>query len=229
MTAKRVNFDDRMKAERDLKVTNDPENNGYADWMEQRYSKIIGRVPENESDIRMAKSYLMSAKGDVELASKMFLAKNAANVGEVKSSRQLQVQRLSPTAYLPTRAHASDAGLDLYSDEDGYLGASGSRGLYRTGVAVSIPEGYVGLVCPRSGLAHQYGVSVLNAPGVVDAGYTGEVMVNLINHSRQTFQVERGLKIAQLVITRAYNFEVTEVASLDATERGDAGHGSTGA
>lgn len=228
MGQERTTFEDRMKAERELKVTNHPTKNGYDDWVWARYAEVIGRMPEGPHDIRMAKTYLMSAKGDVALAHKMFLAKNADNVTETKSSRQLEVQRLSPTASLPSRAHASDAGLDLYADEDTFIG-SGSRNLVGTGVAVAIPDGYVGLVCPRSGMAHQYGITVLNAPGVVDAGYNGEVKVNLVNHSRQAVSIERGMKIAQLVITRAYNFEVTEVDSLEATERGDAGHGSTGA
>ena len=130
---------------------------------------------------------------------------------------------------LPTRAHEHDAGLDLRCAEDFVMLAPGARHLVDTGVAVNIPAGYVGLVHPRSGYAHKYGITVNNAPGTIDAGYVGNIRVNLINHGREPVTLECGARIAQLLIQAVELPELEIVESLEATERGASGHGSTGA
>ena len=128
----------------------------------------------------------------------------------------------------PTRAYEDDAGLDLYSSQDHWLGPGG-RLLVGTGTCVALPPGTVGLVCPRSGLAHKTGVTVLNAPGIIDAGYRGEIRVNLANHGQDTVQIKRGDRIAQLVILDTAPVTLTRVDGLPVTTRGTNGHGSTGA
>ena len=130
---------------------------------------------------------------------------------------------------MPTRAHPHDAGLDLRCAEDFVMLAPGARHLVDTGVAVSIPAGYVGLVHPRSGHAHKHGITVNNAPGTIDSGYVGNIRVNLINHGRAPVYVEYGDRIAQLLIQHVELPELEIVESLEATERGTSGHGSTGA
>ena len=134
---------------------------------------------------------------------------------------------LDDGAAAPTRAHDTDAGLDLYSSRGCPINP-GERRLVSTGVHVSIPPGYVGLICPRSGLAHKHGLTVLNAPGIIDAGYTGEIKVNLHNTDSRPQHVDAGDRIAQLVITPIADANLVQVDSLDTTERGDNGHGSTG-
>ena len=134
---------------------------------------------------------------------------------------------LDDGATAPTRAHDTDAGLDLYSLQSSTI-PPGGRELISTGVHVSIPPGYVGMICPRSGLAHKHGLTVLNAPGIIDAGYTGEVKVNLQNTDCMAQYVDFGDRIAQLVITPTPDARLEQVDTLDATERGDNGHGSTG-
>ena len=130
---------------------------------------------------------------------------------------------------MPTRAHATDAGLDLRcAHKLGVILLPGQRELVNTGVAVNIPPGYVGLVHPRSGHAHKYGITVNNAPGTIDAGYTGTIKVNLINHGQDAVSIEYGDRIAQLLIQRVELPELEIVDSLDTTTRGTAGHGSTG-
>lgn len=129
---------------------------------------------------------------------------------------------------MPTRAHATDAGLDLRCANVFLILAPGVRTLVDTGIKVAIPAGYVGLVHPRSGWAHKYGITVNNAPGTIDAGYTGNVRVNLINHGSETVALEYGERIAQLLIQRVELPELEVVDSLDTTTRGTAGHGSTG-
>lgn len=141
---------------------------------------------------------------------------------------KIPVKLLTNTAKPPLRAHDGDAGADLFADEDVTL-KPGARALVGTGVAVSIPYGYVGLVHPRSGLAHKSGLTVLNTPGTIDAGYTGEVKVNLHNTSTEPFAVSRGMRIAQLVVQRVEMPGYIVVDDLEPTERGDGGHGSTGA
>ena len=134
---------------------------------------------------------------------------------------------LDDGATAPTRAHDTDAGLDLYALHPADI-PPGQRQLISTGVHVSIPPGYVGLVCPRSGLAHKQGLTVLNAPGIIDAGYTGEIKVNLYNAGHGVSWVNAGERIAQLVITPIPDAHLVQVDTLDTTERGDNGHGSTG-
>ena len=134
---------------------------------------------------------------------------------------------LDDGATAPTRAHDTDAGLDLYSSRGCPINP-GERRLVGTGVHVAIPPGYVGMICPRSGLAHKHGLTVLNAPGIIDAGYTGEIKVNLHNTDSRPQHVDAGDRIAQLVITPIADANLVQVDSLDTTERGDNGHGSTG-
>ncbi|MEV0152397.1 dUTP diphosphatase [Micromonospora sp. NPDC050686] len=138
------------------------------------------------------------------------------------------VRQLDPELPLPTYAHPGDAGADLVAAADVEL-PPGGRALVPTGVAVALPEGYVGLVHPRSGLAARLGVTVLNAPGTVDAGYRGEILVNLINHDRATpARISRGDRIAQLVVQPVARAEFRPVAELPGSRRGAGGHGSTG-
>jgi len=138
------------------------------------------------------------------------------------------VQRLDPDLPLPAYAHPGDAGADLVAAEDVDV-PPGRRVLVRTGIAVAIPDGYVGLVHPRSGLAVRLGVTVLNAPGTVDAGYRGEIMVNLVNHDPEaTAKICRGDRIAQLVVQRVERADFHVVDQLPRSRRGDGGHGSTG-
>ncbi len=138
------------------------------------------------------------------------------------------VRQLDPELPLPSYAHPGDAGADLYAAESVDL-APGTRALVRTGVAIALPDGYVGLVHPRSGLAARLGVTVLNAPGTVDAGYRGEILVNLINHDPENRAViSRGDRIAQLVIQRVERADFHRVDDLPDSTRGAGGHGSTG-
>ncbi len=138
------------------------------------------------------------------------------------------VRQLDPELPLPSYAHPGDAGADLYAARDVTL-APGARELVPTGIAIALPEGYVGLVHPRSGLANRLGVTVLNAPGTVDAGYRGEIMVNLINHDPEhPAKISRGDRIAQLVVQRVERADFVRVDELTDSVRGTGGHGSTG-
>ena len=140
----------------------------------------------------------------------------------------VQIRRLDPGLPLPAYTHPGDAGADLRAAADVTL-APGERALVPTGVAIGLPVGYVGLVHPRSGLAARHGISIVNAPGTVDAGYRGEVLVNLVNlDAHQPFTVRRGDRIAQLVVQQVATAEFTEVDSLSETVRGDTGHGASG-
>ena len=140
----------------------------------------------------------------------------------------LQVRRLDDRAQLPTRAYPGDAGLDLYALDDGVLGP-GERASIRTGVAVEIPDGQAGLVLPRSGLAARHGIAIVNAPGLIDSGYRGEVRVLLLNTDRAaSFAFSSGERIAQLVLVRIETPEVVEVVELATSERGAGGFGSSG-
>ena len=141
----------------------------------------------------------------------------------------LQVRRLRDDAVLPTAAYASDAGLDLVACERAELGP-GERATVPTGLAVAIPDGHAGFVQPRSGLAAEHGVSIVNTPGLIDAGYRGEVLVLLVNTDKaRSFVVEPGMRVAQLVILPVPDVDVVEVAELPTSERGARGHGSSGA
>jgi dUTP pyrophosphatase len=141
---------------------------------------------------------------------------------------RLAIRRLRADAVLPKQAYAGDAGLDLSACERYELGA-GERATVGTGLAVEIPEGYAGFVQPRSGLAAAHGITVLNTPGLIDSGYRGEVKVILLNTDRaETFVVEPGMRIAQLVIQAVEEVELVEADELAASERGARGHGSSG-
>lgn len=137
----------------------------------------------------------------------------------------LKVKRLTDTAKLPTRAHAGDAGLDLYADEAWLLSAT-SRALINTHISIAIPHGYVGLIWPRSGLAAKHGISV--DAGVIDAGYRGPVKVLVTNSGDDDYAVHRGDKIAQLLIQPVSLMEPVEVGCLDETDRNAGGFGSSG-
>src|SRR5262249_45319765 len=137
----------------------------------------------------------------------------------------LQFTRLSEDAREPSRAHDGDAGFDLYAVEGVRLGP-GERGSVGTGIAVAIPEGWAGLVLPRSGLAAKHGITLPNAPGLIDAGYRGEVRVLLLNtDSSESFEVAPGDRIAQLLLVRHEAPELVEVESLEETVRGVGGFG----
>ena len=140
---------------------------------------------------------------------------------------KLPVKRLDASIELPSYAREGDAGLDLHAAHDATL-EPGARSLVGTGLAVAIPVGFAGLVLPRSGLALGQGVTVLNAPGLVDAGYRGELKVLLVNHGGAAITVRRGDRVAQLVIQRVERGEPIEVAELPPSERGAGGFGSTG-
>lgn len=141
---------------------------------------------------------------------------------------KLRVRRLDPGALLPTRAYADDAGLDLYALEPAEL-CPGERASIRTGIAVEIPAGQCGMVLPRSGLAQRHGIALVNAPGLIDSGYRGEVRVLLLNTDRrESFSVSAGDRIAQLVLVRVETPEVAEVAELALSRRGTGGFGSSG-
>lgn len=146
----------------------------------------------------------------------------------VSQFSQVQVRRLDPEIPLPVRAHPGDAGADLCATEDISL-APGQRALVGTGIAIALPEGTVGLVHPRSGLAARHGLSVVNTPGTIDAQYRGEIKVCLINHDPEnSIDITRGMRIAQLVIQRVELVDFVETTELGETERGTAGYGSTG-
>jgi dUTP pyrophosphatase len=140
---------------------------------------------------------------------------------------ELPIRRLRPDAQVPTRAYAGDAGIDLAACERVEL-APGERALVPTGLAVAIPAGYAGYVQPRSGLATKHGISIVNTPGLVDSGYRGELLVNLLNTDpREPFVVEPGMRIAQLVVLAVPEVEPVEVEQLPESERGDRGFGSS--
>ena len=140
----------------------------------------------------------------------------------------LRVRRLYERALLPSRAYPGDAGLDLHA-VDGAVLAPGERVSVGTGLALEIPEGQAGLVLPRSGLAARHGITLVNAPGLIDAGYRGEIRILLLNTDpRETFEVSAGDRIAQLVLVRVEAPLIAELEELAVSERGAGGFGSTG-
>ncbi|HEY6961093.1 MAG TPA: dUTP diphosphatase [Gaiellaceae bacterium] len=140
---------------------------------------------------------------------------------------EVAVKRVRENAVVPARAYQGDAGMDLSSCDRVEL-APGERALVPTGLAVAIPDGFAGYVQPRSGLAAKHGISIVNTPGLVDSGYRGELLVNLVNHdSRETFVVEPGMRIAQLVILPVPEVDLVEVDELPESERGVRGFGSS--
>ena len=139
-------------------------------------------------------------------------------------------RRLRPEARVPIRAYTGDAGYDLAAAEKVAL-APGERAVVSTGIAIAVPNGYAGLVLPRSGLATRFGVSLVNTPGLIDPGYRGELLVPLINHDREeTFEVEVGMRVAQLVLVKAAEarFVGVELLEVSADDRGEGGFGSSG-
>jgi len=141
---------------------------------------------------------------------------------------EILVTKLDNDAVIPTYAKPGDAGADLYSISELVL-SPGERALVKTGIAIALPNGYVGLVHPRSGLGLKNGISVVNTPGTIDAGYRGEIGVVLINHDlHESFQVKKGDRIAQLVIQKVENAQFKVVNQLPESERAAGGYGSTG-
>jgi dUTP pyrophosphatase len=141
---------------------------------------------------------------------------------------RIPLRRLDPGIPVPTRAHPGDAGVDLCTTADLTL-QPGQRALVGTGISVALPIGTVGLIHPRSGLAAKFGLSVVNTPGTVDAGYRGEIKVCLINHDTENaVELRRGDRIAQLLVQRVELAEFVEVDELDDTARGSGGYGSSG-
>jgi dUTP pyrophosphatase len=142
-------------------------------------------------------------------------------------SLKILVEQLDPDIPLPRHARAGDAGVDLYARTGGER-APGERAMVPTGIAVAVPDGYVGLITPRSGRAARHGISLVNSPGILDAGYRGEIHAVLINESDEPFEYERGERIAQLVVVPFAIQEYQIVSELPASDRGDGGFGSTG-
>ena len=141
---------------------------------------------------------------------------------------EVLVRRLDPGLPLPERAHPGDAGVDLYAARDVEL-APGERAVVGTGIAIALPDGYAAFVHPRSGLAARHGVTLVNAPGTIDAGYRGEIAVTMINTDRSAaVQFSRGDRIAQLIIQRVERAVFCEVGKLPGSARGEGGFGSTG-
>lgn len=139
----------------------------------------------------------------------------------------LKINKISHSAIIPNYAHKGDAGLDLYASEMSTIGP-GKVGCVKTGVAIELPEGTEAQVRPRSGLAINNGITVLNSPGTIDEGYRGEITVILINHSGKTFEVLPGMKIAQMVVKPVLSVDIEVVDNLSSTTRGERGFGSTG-
>ncbi|TML18733.1 MAG: dUTP diphosphatase [Actinobacteria bacterium] len=140
---------------------------------------------------------------------------------------ELAIRRLRADAVIPERAYAGDAGLDLAACERVEL-APGARAVVGTGLAVAIPDGYAGFVQPRSGLAARHGITIVNTPGLVDSGYRGELRIILLNtDAADAFVIERGMRIAQLVVVPVPEFELLEVEELPESERGVRGFGSS--
>jgi dUTP pyrophosphatase len=140
---------------------------------------------------------------------------------------KLQVKKVHQDAKIPAYAHEGDSGMDLYSVEEVELG-SGETKVVKTGLQIAIPKGFEAQVRPKSGLAAKFGLTVLNTPGTVDSCYRGEIMVILANLGKESYRVEKGKKIAQMVIARVEEAEVEETQELDETSRKDGGFGSTG-
>ena len=140
----------------------------------------------------------------------------------------VHTRRLDPSQPLQTYSHPGDAGADLVSRVDVTL-APGQRVLVPTGLAIALPEGYAAFTHPRSGLAARHGITIVNAPGTVDAGYRGELLVNLVNlDPEEPFEVRRGDRIAQLVVQRVAEVDFVDVDSLPESSRGETGHGASG-
>lgn len=142
-------------------------------------------------------------------------------------SYHLKIKRVDPDAKLPYRANKGDAGLDLFSIEEKVI-EPGETALIRTGIQIELPKGTEAQVRPRSGLALKHSVTILNSPGTIDQGYRGEINVILINHGRELFQVEKQMRIAQMVIAPVLSVTLEKIDTLSASERGEGGFGSSG-
>ncbi|WP_430883369.1 dUTP diphosphatase [Fusibacter sp. JL216-2] len=139
----------------------------------------------------------------------------------------LKIVKLNDRAIIPQYAHDGDAGLDLFSIDDLRIDP-GKRALVKTGIAIELPEGTEAQIRPRSGLALKHGITVLNTPGTIDEGYRGEIGVILLNTSDVVFEIEQGMKIAQMVIKPVLRVNIVEVQNLSSTSRNTGGFGSTG-
>lgn len=140
---------------------------------------------------------------------------------------ELKIKKVNKEAKLPQYAHESDAGMDLFSVEEKVINA-GETVLIKTGISLELPENMEAQVRPRSGLATKYSITVLNSPGTIDSGFRGEICVILINHGKQSFKVEKGMRIAQMVIAPVLKVTVKEVEEISESDRNSAGFGSTG-
>lgn len=157
------------------------------------------------------------------------LSSGSRVAGSVPAMLRVPIRRLDPDLALPSYARAGDAGADLVAREGAVLAPGGGRALIPTGVAIALPSGTAGFIQPRSGLALRHGVTCLNTPGLIDCGYRDELRVLLVNHDRsEPFTVERGDRIAQLVIQRVEHADFVVVEDLGVSERGVDGFGSTG-
>lgn len=139
----------------------------------------------------------------------------------------LKVEKIHKDAIIPSCAHEGDAGLDLYSIEELEINP-GETALIKTGIKIELPNQTEAQIRPRSGLALKFGITVLNTPGTIDEGYRGEIGVILINHGKNSFIVEKGMKVAQMVVKPVWKVDVVEVEELSSSERGEGGFGSTG-
>jgi len=140
---------------------------------------------------------------------------------------QIKIKKIKENAIIPKYVHQGDAGVDIYSTED-YVLKPGERVLVSTGIKIAVPKGYEAQIRPKSGLALNNGISIVNTPGTIDAGYRGEVGIIAINLGKESFKIEKGKKIAQMVINKVEEAEFEEVEELDNTTRGEGGFGSTG-
>ena len=139
----------------------------------------------------------------------------------------LKVEKINEKAIMPNYANEGDAGLDLYSVEKVVL-EPGDRALIHTGIKIELPKNTEAQIRPRSGLALKHGITWVNSPGTIDEGYRGEIGIIVINHGKESFVVEEGMKIAQMVIKPVWRVEIEEVSSLNTSERGEKGYGSSG-
>ena len=140
---------------------------------------------------------------------------------------KVKVQKIKDNATIPKYAHEGDAGVDLHSTED-YVLKPGERILVSTGIKIAVPKGYEAQIRPKSGLALKHGITVLNTPGTIDAGYRGEVGVIAVNLGKEDYKIEKGKKIAQMIVNKVEEVEFEEVDELDNTTRNEGGFGSTG-
>lgn len=202
------------------------EHSGRERFYQSQGYRIDGRLPGRlrmADGSALASVYLSKALGPDDPRQPV-----DGTAPDLEGQVPLKVRRLDPDLALPAYAHPGDAGLDLRAAEAADL-PPGERVAVGTGIAIELPEGTVGLVHPRSGLARRHGVGMVNAPGTIDAGYRGEVVVLLINHDpREAVRIERGDRIAQLLVQRIEAVGVVEVDELGQSTRGDGGFGSTG-